>query len=639
MPGMQNPDRIPTPPPMRVINQQVSPAVSWAQLAIFLGDTSQTAWTWRDAVSRNDYLNLSPPKTPKKNLLYEHRFGPHSPTSNTDEYDDGDWSDCRHLPGAENILLIMKTGATEIYNRFPMHIETTLKCAPNYVLLSDLEHTISGNNIPVHDVLKFVRPQTRHDHPDFELYHTIQEYHNTGQDVRTLSASTGWDLDKWKFLPMLHYAWNLTESPNYFNSTIDWFVMIETDTALSWLNLIHFLLPLDANEPQYIGAPATFVADGTAFAHGGSGIVMSRTAVQKVEEMRRTYVEGEVDGISNEEAYDRKWETLTGQICCGDVVLSKAFMDVGVHVASARPTVQGDTRLSIRFDSLAGESAYLGRLEEKLRKKILNGGVDGTEYAGFQELPDDVDLWCQTPVTFHHVTPVEVDEFWRFQEDFVQHKNGGLWNETFKYKDVFMEFIFPSVTNHSREGEPEEAIPVNASVARQDWNNLSEQWKVEIQSPEEGGGVRFEGPSDPRMNAADKEALEYFTTQSVYSAQHCQWACERRGEPFAWPQDDPSVGECVQWKWSSLGKCHMDRRIALGEALTKADDAGQETWTSGWVEKRVRDFVKRKGDCKGPIEQMKERLKEFESGEMSAEELTSGGGGQMVGEAGSPVQS
>ncbi|KAF2213392.1 hypothetical protein CERZMDRAFT_58138 [Cercospora zeae-maydis SCOH1-5] len=418
----------------------------------------------------------------------------------------------------------MKTGATEIYNRFPMHIETTLKCAPNYIILSDLDQTISGNNLPVHDVLKLVTDQTRLHHQDFDLYHTIQEYHSTGQDIRALSSSAGWDLDKWKFLPMLHYVWNLTETADYFNSTIDWFVMIETDTALSWLNLIHYLLPLDATKPQYIGAPAALVADGSWFAHGGSGVIMSRTAVEKVEEMRRTYVEGEVDGISSEEAYDRKWEALTGQICCGDSVMAKAFWDVGVQVASARPMIQGDTRLS---------------------------------------LPDDVDSWCQPPVTFHHVTPVEVDEFWRFQEDFVQKENGGLWNETFKYKDVFMEFIFPGVTNQSRGVDSEEEIQIDASVARDNWDNMSDRWK-----------------------------------------------------------DDPAAGECVQWRWSSQGKCHMDRKIRLGQAQTREgeDDGQEEKWTSGWVEKRVRDFVKRKGDCKGPIDRMKEELKEIEMGQTSMEE-------------------
>ncbi|CAK1366732.1 hypothetical protein CB0940_10116 [Cercospora beticola] len=588
--------------------------------AIFLFSGTWYARTRTSAFDtyRNDYLNLSGSEATEEQqkveeLLYDHSLGPQSPSSETTDLDDAIWDDCRQLPGADRILLIIKTGATEIYKRFPMHIETTLTCVPNYLILSDLDQTI-GANITVHDALKLVTPQTRTHHPDFQLYHSIQNYHATGQDIQTLSSPAGWNLDKWKFLPMIHKAWDISKTEH--NSTIDWFVMIEADTALSWLNLIHFLLPLDPSEPQYIGSPAALVADGSSFAHGGSGVIMSRKAIEKVEHMRENFLEGEVDGPSSEEAYDQKWEDHTSEICCGDAVLSHAFAAVGVNVASARPEIQGDTRLSLPFDTVSGGKEYLRRLEEKLKSDILHtGGIE------FQEVGDD--LWCKRPITFHHVKPVEVDEFWRFQEEYVERENGGLWNESFTYRDVFMEFVWPRVTDPKNDGVKEEDLQIGTRVARNDWDNMSEWWKIELKDQSEGGGVSVVGAPVPRLeNDTDQEALEYFTAQSVFSAQNCQWACERRGEPFAWP-NDPYLGECVQWRWSSQGKCHLDRRIRLGEAKTKEDqhdDEGkEEKWTSGWVEKRVREFVKRRGDCHGPIEQMKERLEAMQSGRAEQE--------------------
>lgn len=102
---------------------------------------------------------------------------------------------CRTLPGAKNVLVILKTGATAIYDRVPIHFETTFKCTPNFLIVSDLDQQVGG--VQVHDVIATVRNETRRTQEDFKLYNDIQKYYQSGQDTGLLSSSLGWNLDKW----------------------------------------------------------------------------------------------------------------------------------------------------------------------------------------------------------------------------------------------------------------------------------------------------------------------------------------------------------------------------------------------------------------------------------------------------------
>lgn len=131
-----------------------------------------------------------------------------SPTGSKDATDtrskDGeissDHDDCRHFPGADRVMIMLKTGATALYDRFPVHIETTLKCVPNVLVLSDFEQTLGGYHIQ--DVLTRVSESTRTSHPNFELYRQIHRWAEAGQDFSKLDTDAAWHLDRWKFLPM-----------------------------------------------------------------------------------------------------------------------------------------------------------------------------------------------------------------------------------------------------------------------------------------------------------------------------------------------------------------------------------------------------------------------------------------------------
>jgi hypothetical protein len=68
----------------------------------------------------------------------------------------------------------------------------------------------------------------------------------------------------------------------------DWYFMIDDDTYLMMENMHWLLSQKDPTIPYYFGSPTVFAGcdnvkhfgDGPAFAHGGSGIVMSRAAVE-----------------------------------------------------------------------------------------------------------------------------------------------------------------------------------------------------------------------------------------------------------------------------------------------------------------------------------------------------------------------
>lgn len=124
---------------------------------------------------------------------------------------------CRHLPGASDTVVIMKTGVTEIEDRLPAQLENTLKCPPNYVIYSDHDEMFHGK-YHVRDVLANISPDIKESNLDFTLYHRVKEVGRQGLQpddltgVRTTDSTTdedkvllpGWVIDKWKFIPMMN---------------------------------------------------------------------------------------------------------------------------------------------------------------------------------------------------------------------------------------------------------------------------------------------------------------------------------------------------------------------------------------------------------------------------------------------------
>lgn len=398
---------------------------------------------------------------------------------------------CRMIPGAENVMVLLKTGATEIYQKLPTHFLTTFTCVPHFMIFSDVAQQFG--DVEIHDAIAPVSWVYRDYHWDFELYRKLQHYHAEGQDMGHLKGDGGWNLDKWKFLPMLHQAFENA------GDNIEWFVVMEADTSLAWANLLRWLRTMDPREPYYLGAQN--VIGTTTFAHGGSGFVISRKAADMLEETR--YAKGK-------EAFDESWEEAMSTACCGDEVIARTLEEAGVWLTPAWPIIQGETVASI----------------------------DWTDRH-----------WCRPAISWHHVSPIEIDGLWQFQAKWVEEHGR---DQPFLHRDVFEHFI-------------ERHVAVN----RTDWDNISHDVRLvaeELRTKDDKRWAHMEG----------------YERDATKSQDACAEACMRKPD------------ECIQWMYSP-GRCHLGRDIRFGRSDERKQ--AEERWVSGWISERVEGFKQRFEGC------------------------------------------
>jgi hypothetical protein len=289
---------------------------------------------------------------------------------------------CHRLPGADETLVIFRTGSNEMVNRLTVHLTTSLQCFPNHLIFSDLDEQYHGEHIL--DALADVNPEILDNNPDFELHRRLRKSGRTSLDPSELAGSPdrfaiktgkaenpGWKLDKWKFLPMVNKT--LHERPN-----MKWYVFIEADSFLLWSTLQKYLTTLDSTKPIYAGKQTLIGSD--LFAHGGSGFVVSQPALRMVVDHYVTH-KAEI-----EEFTDGHW--------AGDCVLGKAFTDSGVPLTNAWPAFQGDYPGLVQYTRADARANA-----EKSR------------------------LWCGTPVSYHHMSAAMVEEMWNFEQDWLATHN------------------------------------------------------------------------------------------------------------------------------------------------------------------------------------------------------------------------
>ena len=236
---------------------------------------------------------------------------------------------CKNLKGGEDVLVVMRTGATEIQDKLPAHLATTFKCYNDYIILSDYEEEFQGHQ--VHDTLSDIDDDFKHHHPDFELWRRLRAHGRESLDSSELSGAVsresgaigkveneGWRLDKWKFLPMAKKTLEMHPDKK-------WYVFVEPDTYLMWSNLLDWLQRLDPSEPLYYGSEVQI--DSDIFAHGGSSFVISNPALRRVAQLYR------------ENPND--WHELTSAHWAGDCILGKALFESGTPLTWAWPMFQG----------------------------------------------------------------------------------------------------------------------------------------------------------------------------------------------------------------------------------------------------------------------------------------------------------
>lgn len=294
----------------------------------------------------------------------------------------------------DDVFVVLKTGANDALGAVPAHVATTLRCIPHYIIYSDMEEDIDGHHL--YDVLAEVDPVIQETNPEFEYYRRLREKgreaFSAEESARWSSAqntvggkdSPGWKLDKWKFLPMAEQA--LRARPN-----AKWYVIIESDSYVLWGNLLRWLSGFDASKPYYLGMQMQ--VDDIIFAYGGSGIILSRPALEKVVRHRQ----------DNLKSYDE----FTAAHWAGDCVLGKALSDAGVDLFFSWPNVFTESPVEMNFNYSIG----------------------------------DLRPWCHHVASYHHLKPADILEFSEFE------KSHPVGNKHARSEDLHADERNPSQTS------------------------------------------------------------------------------------------------------------------------------------------------------------------------------------------------
>lgn len=304
---------------------------------------------------------------------------------------------CPQSALADDVLVVLRTGATESREKLPVHFRTTLRCVPHFAVFSDWDEEIEGHH--VENVLGGVSQETRDQHEDFKLYHHLQEHGRQRLEsqkvITALSGSSqgdylqtdkaGWRLDKWKFLPMIDRAFEKKKDAK-------WYVFIEADTYLGWNNLLEYLGTFDDSKPYYIGKH--LYINGVEFGYGGAGFVLSNPAMRKVIDQRSTHIS--------------EYEDFTRTHWVGDCALGKVLEDVKIPLHRAFPHFQGDS------------PATLDPATSKINR----------------------DLWCYPTITYHHVSSSEISQLWHFEQEWLRWHGQDV---LLRHRDVFTDLIRPQI--------------------------------------------------------------------------------------------------------------------------------------------------------------------------------------------------
>ncbi|KAK7981275.1 hypothetical protein PG989_013732 [Apiospora arundinis] len=303
---------------------------------------------------------------------------------------------CPQSPLLGDVLVVLRTGATEAREKLPVHFNTVLNCIPDYVIYSDFEEDIAGHHL--HDVLAgdAVDEKIRQSNPDFKLYNQLRASGRDGLDYQTLFGSgwngatdnPGWKLDKWKFMPMVDRA--LRHRPN-----AKWFVFVEGDTYLVWQNMLEWLAKFDSSQPHYLGKH--MYIGHVLFGHGGSGFALSNPAMQKVTQRWKQ------DKAAIEAYTEQEW--------AGDMVLGKVIKDAGIDMFWGFPHLQGDSPTTMDWN--------VSKLERE--------------------------PWCYAPATFHHVNSVEYEALWAFEQQWLRDHLQSPGISSPRFRDLFKGVILPQL--------------------------------------------------------------------------------------------------------------------------------------------------------------------------------------------------
>lgn len=257
----------------------------------------------------------------------------------------------------DDVAVVLKLGSAEVKEQLPAYLNRLGRCKLDLLIFSDRHDEYNGFKIV--DALANLRPEYRYNNPDFDIYDRIQEENNTTMG----KTEEGWRLDKYKFLPIIELTAHLRPESR-------WFVFVELDTYVNWDNMYRFLSRFNPKTPYYFGSPI-WPRKKTIFAHGGSGFVLSRGAMNKMVARGRMFAENH--HFPGTHLFGKDFSKQ----CCGDEVLAQVLKECGVSIRGYWPMFNGEKPTTVRF--------------------------------GWEQ-------WCEAILTLHHVQEGEHDALksWEF---------------------------------------------------------------------------------------------------------------------------------------------------------------------------------------------------------------------------------
>ncbi|KAH5139847.1 hypothetical protein HBH70_091850 [Parastagonospora nodorum] len=279
----------------------------------------------------------------------------------------------------------MKTGISELFSKIPTQLITTLGCLHDYLIFSDMEHTVAG--VQIYDSLDNVLQDVKSRNPEFNIYHEQQDC-IADQESCSEGANRSheaWVLDKYKTTHIAGKTFYMR--PNY-----KWYIFIEADTYVLWPNLVQWLGSLNSSEEHFLGS--LMLIGDVGFAYGGSGYILSQPVLKEFSRIFPT--------LSGKYDYEAKSH------CCGDYIFSVALNEtLGLSVKDIWP-------------KLNTEKPYT--------------------------LPFGPTHWCGPAVTMHHMSPEEISSFWEFEGDF--YRSQSTLRELprkLSFRDIYNYFVAPKL--------------------------------------------------------------------------------------------------------------------------------------------------------------------------------------------------
>lgn len=237
---------------------------------------------------------------------------------------------CKDFPRHRlaDIQIVLRVGATQPLDQVLSHVNNVTNCISNLIIVSDKEEQLGDTAHRTHDFIADLPEVYWHDeHPDLQAHARINN--PEGQD-EFATGRDGWLLDRFKFLPMVEYAFQQNEEAK-------WFYFVEADTYIVWDTLFRLLDRYDVQKEWYMGSPSPGRMmeneKKTYFAYGGTGILLSRPAVNKLVHRKSDSTHGNFV----EPSITEQWAQLVKDDCCGDSVLGFALANKGIFLSGLYP--------------------------------------------------------------------------------------------------------------------------------------------------------------------------------------------------------------------------------------------------------------------------------------------------------------